>query len=106
VPAYCAPAEREAAGRGGVKAINNKWIERKIGDDCFVGDGAHAKIPRQNAGIMYLTSKNFKSDGLNLTKIDYISEDYFKKYFKDNSKTSKRPIAEDVLFSIIPDFER
>ncbi|MBU1643598.1 MAG: restriction endonuclease subunit S [Nanoarchaeota archaeon] len=75
--------------------------KERIGDACIVGDGAHAKIKRQETGILYLTSKNFKSHGLDLSKVDYISEEDYNKYFKENSKALTKPKEGDVVFSII-----
>lgn len=72
-----------------------------IGDVCLVGDGTHAKIQRQNSGIMYLSSKNFKDNGLDLSKLDYISKEDFKKHFKEDSKALTKPQADDILMSII-----
>ncbi|MDI6783746.1 MAG: restriction endonuclease subunit S [bacterium] len=72
-----------------------------IAEFCFVGDGAHAKIKRHTTGIMYLTSKNFKDQGLDLSKVDYISEEDFNKYFKDSSKALTKPNHGDIVFSII-----
>ena len=80
---------------------NSNWLKRQIGDFCAVGDGAHASIKRYEQGIMYLTSKNFKSGGLDLSKIDYISESDYAKYFKKDAKALTKPEAGDVLFSII-----
>lgn len=73
----------------------------RIGDCCTVGDGAHASIARQEHGKMYLTSKNFKPDGLDLTKVDYISEEDFNKHFRQGSKAVTKPLPGDVLVSII-----
>ena len=58
----------------------------KMGDVCKVGDGAHASIQRVDAGKMYLTSKNFNKDGIVLNDIEYISNEDYKKYFKDDSQ--------------------
>lgn len=80
---------------------NNKWTEYKIGDICIVGDGAHAKIKRQDKGIKYLTSKNFKDGKLDLSKVDFISPQDYEKYFKADSKALTKPQPQDVLFSII-----
>ena len=84
-----------------ITASKTKWVETKIGDTCTVGDGAHAKIKRQAAGIIYLTSKNIKHEKLSLVNIDYISEEDFKKYFRKNSKVIKSPQIDDVLLCII-----
>jgi type I restriction enzyme S subunit len=76
-------------------------IERKIGDDCLVGDGAHAKIQRQTSGVLYLTCKNFKNGNLDISKVDYISEEDYSKYFREESKALTKPQTGDVVFSII-----
>jgi len=76
-------------------------VNVRIGDCCTVGDGAHASIARQERGMMYLTSKNFKPDGLDLTKVDYISEEDFNKHFRQDSKAVTKPLPGDVLVSII-----
>ncbi len=77
------------------------WTESKIGEYCLVGDGAHAKIPRQESGVMYLTSKNFKPEGLDLSKVEFISTDNFEKHFRKGSKAVTKPEPSDVLVSII-----
>ncbi|MBE9009127.1 restriction endonuclease subunit S [Pseudanabaenaceae cyanobacterium LEGE 13415] len=79
----------------------SSWTYERIGDHCTVGDGAHASIKRLTSGIMYLTSKNFKEGRLDLSKVDYISDTDYSKYFKENSKALTKPQADDVLFSII-----
>ena len=76
-------------------------IKTTIGELCLVGDGTHGKVKRQNSGIMYLSSKNFKANGLDLTKLDYISEEDFKKHFKEESKALTKPKKGDILMSII-----
>jgi len=73
----------------------------RIGDACQVGDGAHAKIKRKSNGIIYLTSKNFKKEGIDLTKVDYISEKDYSKYFREDSKALTMPKVGDIVFSII-----
>src|SRR6476646_11369841 len=79
----------------------SNWQTGYNRDYCIVGDGAHTSIKRQPSGVMYLTSKNLKNGGLDLSKIDYISEEDYNKYFRDNSKALTKPNAGDVLFSII-----
>jgi type I restriction enzyme S subunit len=79
----------------------NQFKHIKIGQICQVGDGAHASIKRVEKGVMYLTSKNFTQDGINLNKTDYISEIDYSKHFKTESKAVKKPRHGDVLFSII-----
>ncbi len=73
----------------------------KIKDFCQVGDGAHASIKRGNTGIMYLSSKNFKSHGLDLTNLDYISQSDYEKHFKVSKTAITTPAANDVLLGII-----
>lgn len=73
----------------------------KIKDFCQVGDGAHASIKRGNTGIMYLSSKNFKSHGLDLTNLDYISQSDYEKHFKVSKSAITTPSANDVLLGII-----
>lgn len=75
--------------------------ELKIGDVCQVGDGAHASIKRQDSGVLYLSSRNFKDGCLDLTNVYYISEDDFNKHFKDNSKAITKTKSGDVALSII-----
>lgn len=82
-------------------AIPEGWEVTTIGKACLVGDGAHARIKRQDSGVMYLTCKNFKDAGLDLSKVDYISEEDYKKYFQEGTKSIKKPKYGDVLFSII-----
>jgi len=77
------------------------WTKTHIGTACVVGDGVHASISRQETGVQYLTSKNFKSDGLDLSRVDYISEEDFQRHFRSHSKALTRPEPGDVLLSII-----
>jgi type I restriction enzyme S subunit len=81
--------------------IPEGWEVKTIGDACLVGDGAHAKIKRQASGILYLTCKNLKEGGLDLSKIDYISEEDYNKYFREDSKALTKLKSGDVIFSII-----
>ena len=78
-----------------------KWERKSIDEVCNVGDGAHASIKRVTEGFQYLTSKNFKLEGLDLSKVDYISEVDFQKHFKEESKAITKPKKNDVLLSII-----
>ena len=77
------------------------WTESTIGGECKVGDGAHAKVKRQSQGVLYLTCKNFKLGRLDLSKVDYISLEDYKKLFKKTSSALTRPESGDVVFSII-----
>lgn len=72
-----------------------------IGKVCIVGDGAHASISRTENGIPYLTSKNFKQEGLNLSNLSYISENDYEKHFREYSKALTRPKCDDLILSII-----
>ena len=76
-------------------------VSAKIEDVCLVGDGAHASIKRVSEGVPYLTSKNFKIDGLDLSKLDYISKKDYDKHFNGKSKAITKPIFNDILLSII-----
>jgi type I restriction enzyme S subunit len=76
-------------------------VSAKIEDVCLVGDGAHASIKRVSEGVPYLTSKNFKKDGLDLSKLDYISKEDYDKHFNGKSKAITKPIFNDIMLSII-----
>ena len=78
-----------------------KWESRKISDVCAVGDGAHASIKRLSKGVLYLTSKNFKPDGIDLSKVDFISLEDFNKHFKEKGNALTKPRENDLLLSII-----
>ena len=67
-------------------------VSAKIEDVCLVGDGAHASIKRVSEGVPYLTSKNFKIDGLDLSKLDLISKEDYHKHFNVKSKAITKPI--------------
>lgn len=73
----------------------------KLKDFCGVGDGTHTSISRQTDGVMYLTSKNFKPNGLDLTKIDYISDADYEKHFEKAKTALVKPMVGDVVFGII-----
>lgn len=73
----------------------------RLKDYCLVGDGAHASIRREESGVMYLTSKNFKNDGLNLSKIDFISWADYEKHFKKSRGALVQPTPGDIVFGII-----
>jgi type I restriction enzyme, S subunit len=77
------------------------WKATKIGQVCKVGDGAHASIKRVPEGILYLTSKNFNIEGIQLNNVDFISNEEYEKHFKINSKAITRPQGNDILLSII-----
>ncbi len=73
----------------------------KLGDVCEVGDGAHASLGRTSSGVMYLTSKNFKNGTINLTNVEYISEETYSRHFRSDSGALTQPVKGDILFSII-----
>ncbi len=81
--------------------MNLAYDEAKIGEVCEVGDGAHTSIKRQNDGVLYLSSRNFKDGRQDLSKVYYISEDDFEKHFRDASKAITKPKTGDVVLSII-----
>jgi type I restriction enzyme S subunit len=72
-----------------------------IGGTCSVGDGTHSKIPRQNSGVLYLTSRNFKDGRLDRTNVYYISEEDYERHFGGSSKAIVKPQTDDLVFSII-----
>jgi type I restriction enzyme S subunit len=77
------------------------YADKRIKDFCQVGDGAHASIARQDHGVMYLSAKNFKSSGLDLISVEYISEGDYEKHFGRTKKSVTTPVKGDVLFGII-----
>lgn len=77
------------------------WHNCKLKDISIIGDGAHASIKRLEQGILYLSSKNLGINGLNLSKVDYISESDYNKYFKSESKALTKPRVGDILLGII-----
>ncbi|MEB3249872.1 MAG: restriction endonuclease subunit S [Merismopediaceae bacterium] len=76
-------------------------FDKRIKDFCLVGDGAHASIRREDQGILYLTSKNFKSTGLDLSKVDFISSSDYEKFFNKGRSALVKPEPGDVVFGII-----
>lgn len=82
----------------------SEWREVRIGDICKIGDGAHAKVARQEKGILYLTSKNFDTGRLKLDDVDFISEDDYERLFPKKSKAVTRLQPNDVLMGIIGTF--
>lgn len=76
----------------------------ELGEVCELGDGAHAKVKRVDKGIPYLTSKNIKKGHLELTKVDYISEEDYKKLFSPSSNAVRDLKYGDVLVGIIGTF--
>lgn len=79
----------------------SEWKVYKVGEKCLVGDGAHASIPRVDVGIPYLSSKNFKTEGIDLSDVSYISPSDYEKHFRENSKALTKPKSNDIILSII-----
>lgn len=77
------------------------WTQTRIGEVCQVGDGAHASIKRVDDGVLYLSSKNLKDGKLDLSKVDYITQESFEKHFRVGAKAVSRPKPNDVIFGII-----
>ncbi|KPH28208.1 hypothetical protein ADU60_03610 [Vibrio coralliilyticus] len=70
-------------------------------DVARIGDGAHASIQRLDEGVLYLSSKNFGLERLNLSQVDYISQEDYEKHFRSDSKAITKPLENDVLLGII-----
>ena len=79
----------------------SEWKKVKLGECCFIGDGAHASLKRQEKGILYITAKNLTSNGLDYSRVDYISEELYNKHFSEKNGAITRPIKNDIIFSII-----
>lgn len=73
----------------------------RIGDICEVGDGAHAKIKRTENGVPYLTCRNLKNGGLDLSQLAFISKEDYAKWFLKQGKAISKPKKNDIIFSII-----
>ena len=84
--------------------MDNYYPIRLLGEVCAIGDGAHAKVARQDSGRMYLTSKNIGQGTLILDKVDYISGDDFERIFPKNSSATRRAQKGDILIGIIGTF--
>lgn len=77
------------------------WKTSKLSEISKIGDGAHASLKRIESGIPYLTAKNIAKSGVDYTHIDYISEETYNKYFKEESNALTQPRKDDILYSII-----
>jgi type I restriction enzyme S subunit len=82
-------------------ALPQDWEDLKIKDVARIGDGAHASIQRLDEGVLYLSSKNFDLERLNLSQVDYISQEDYEKHFRAESKAITKPLENDVLLGII-----
>jgi type I restriction enzyme S subunit len=81
-----------------------EWEQVRIGNVCYVTDGAHAKVERKQSGIPYLTSKNIGIGQLITDKIDYISEQDFVRLFSNSNRAQRRLVPGDLLLGIIGTF--
>lgn len=84
--------------------MGSEWKSSTLGETCYITDGAHSKVDRQESGVPYLTSKNFSVGSLKLDKVDYITEGDFSRLFTDTKKSQRRLRDGDVLTGIIGTF--
>ncbi len=82
----------------------SKYPVARVGEVCYVTDGAHAKVDRQPHGVPYLTSKNIGVGQLLLGQVDYISVNDYKRLFANSYKSQRRLSSGDVLVGIIGTF--
>lgn len=78
-----------------------KWKKSELSNISRIGDGAHASLKRVDSGIPYLTAKNITKSGIDYANMDYISEEVYKKHFKEKSNALTQPKENDILYSII-----
>ncbi|WML92272.1 restriction endonuclease subunit S [Thiothrix lacustris] len=84
-----------------MSSLPNSWNSVKLKDIARIGDGVHASVNRLTEGVLYLSSKNFGTDRLDLSKVDYISENDYLRFFKPSLKAITKPEKDDVLLGII-----
>lgn len=84
--------------------MGSEWETSTLGDTCYITDGAHSKVERQNEGVLYLTSKNIGDGNLKLESVNYISENDFQRLFTDTKKSQRRLRDGDILTGIIGTF--
>ena len=84
--------------------MEDEWPVVRVGDVCYVTDGAHAKVDRQQHGVLYLTSKNIGVGRLLLEDVDYISEQDYERLFANSTRSQRRLSAGDILLGIIGTF--
>ncbi|KRE73914.1 restriction endonuclease subunit S [Paenibacillus sp. Soil750] len=77
------------------------WVEKKLGDICELGDGAHTKLNRVNDGILYLSSKNFQNGNINYENVDYISIEDYNRLFSISNNSVRNLQAGDLIIGII-----
>jgi hypothetical protein len=84
--------------------MGGEWPVVRVGDVCYVTDGAHAKVDRQQQGVLYLTSKKIGVGRLLLDDVDYISEQDYERLFSNSTRSQRRLSPGDVLLGIIGTF--
>jgi type I restriction enzyme, S subunit len=73
----------------------SEWKEYKVGDLCHgIYDGPHATPEKTNHGPIFLGISNLSSGRIDLSNVDHLSEESFKKWTKRIT-----PQANDVVFS-------
>ena len=78
-----------------------EWKKVKLGDCCYIGDGAHASLKREKEGILYITAKNISNNSIDYSNVSYISQETYNKHFKEKTNAITRPQKGDILYSII-----
>ena len=79
----------------------SEWKKVKLGDCCYIGDGAHASLKREKEGILYITAKNISNNSIDYSNVYYISQETYNKHFKEKTNAITRPQKDDILYSII-----
>lgn len=77
------------------------WEEKKLGDICEFGDGAHTKVKRLKNGVLYLSSKNFRNGNIKYENIDYISVEDYNRLFSFSTNSVRDLQVGDILIGII-----
>lgn len=79
----------------------SEWKKVKLGECCYIGDGAHASLKREKEGILYITAKNISNNSIDYSNVSYISKETYNKHFKEKTNAITRPQKNDILYSII-----
>ena len=74
--------------------MSGEWRDATIGSVCEIYDGPHATPVRREEGLVYLGISNLSHGRIDLSAVDYISEEEFSKWTKRVT-----PNAGDVVFS-------
>lgn len=76
--------------------VPDEWEVEKLGEVCDVRDGTHDSPKYHAEGVPFITSKNLKNGKIDLTEVNFISE-------QDHINFSKRSNVEngDILFGMI-----